>query len=145
MKIGKYLTTSQIAYSSTALHHNVNNTIPAGIFPAVEITINKLYDPIRDQFPDIVLNSFYRCEILNVLLKGSKTSQHCKGEAIDINHPDAKSVFEWIRANLKFDQIVYEFGDDNQPEWIHVSYGKKLRGQILKSVKVHGQTQYLNF
>ena len=145
MKVGKYLITTQISYSSTALHHNIDNTIPAGIFPAIELTIEKLYDPLRDKFPDITLTSFYRCGILNVMLKGSKTSQHCKGEAIDVNHPDLKSVFEWIKANLRFDQLIWEFGDDLQPEWVHVSYCKKLRGQILKSIREHGAVKYLPF
>jgi hypothetical protein len=83
----------------------------------------------------------------------SATSQHSKGEAIDIDMDNSsngvtnKMVFDYIKDNLKFDQLIYEFGNANNPDWVHVSYTTKkpLRNQILKATKVNGKTTYSNF
>ena len=86
----------------------------------------------------IRVNSFYRCEKLNTALKGSKTSSHTKGQAIDIDSLGKKTnaeMYDWIKDNLDFDQLIWEFGNDN-PKWLHISYvsKKENRKEILKAV-----------
>jgi zinc D-Ala-D-Ala carboxypeptidase len=82
---------------------------------------------------------------LNALIGGSRTSQHCFGQAADLqvegrNH----EMFNFIKDNLEFDQVIWEFGTDAEPAWVHVSYNAKHnRKQVLKAVKVNGKTQYL--
>ena len=90
----------------------------------------------------IFISSGYRSKALNEAIGGSKTSQHSKGEAIDIdmdyrNGPENEDIFHYIRENLPFDQLIWEFGTDSRPDWVHVSYkkGGPQRGQILNSQK----------
>jgi hypothetical protein len=83
-------------------------------------------------------------------VKGSLTSQHCQGEAIDIdmdstpNGVTNKMVFDFIKNNLEFDQLIWEFGTNENPDWVHVSYEStgKQRKQVLKAIRSNGSTQY---
>jgi zinc D-Ala-D-Ala carboxypeptidase len=100
----------------------------------------------------IIISSGYRGKALNKAIKNaSTTSQHCRGEAIDINQGNSKvtnkMVFEYIKSNLPFDQLIYEFGNDVEPDWVHVSYSssKNQRSQVLRAVKVNGKTKYQNY
>jgi hypothetical protein len=87
---------------------------------------------------------------LNKCIGGSATSQHCQGEAIDIdmdgtpNGVTNKMVFNYIKDNLEFDQLIYEFGNDTNPDWVHVSYEStgKQRKQVLRAYKEAGKTKY---
>lgn len=92
------------------------------------------------------VNSWYRCARLNKAVGGSKTSSHLTGEAIDIDtaqNSQNGEIFNFIRNNLPFDQLIWEFGDNKNPDWIHVSYRKSgNRKQVLKAVKVKGKTKY---
>lgn len=108
----------------------------------------KIFQPIRDHFgiPTHV-SSGYRSKELNAAIGGSATSQHCKGEALDLDMDGTsvtnKQVFEFIKDNLPFDQLIWEFGDNNNPDWVHVSYGSRNRKEVLRAVKVDGVTKYL--
>ena len=90
---------------------------------------------------------------MNCAVKGSATSQHCTGEAIDIDMdgtPHAvtnKMVFNYIKDYLQFDQLIYEFGTDENPDWVHVSYESsgKQRKQVLKAYKEAGKTKYKTY
>jgi hypothetical protein len=99
----------------------------------------------------IHISSGYRSEALNKFIKGSSSSQHCKGEAIDIDMDGSSSgvtnadVYNFIKDNLEFDQLIWEFGTDKNPDWVHVSYTKgKNRKQKLKAVRANGKTSYVN-
>jgi D-alanyl-D-alanine dipeptidase len=92
----------------------------------------------------IKISSGYRSPELNKLIGGAKASQHNVGEAVDIDL-DGKNgeLFSYIVNNLDFDQIIWEFGDDTNPDWVHVSYKSTgNRKQLLKAVKASGKTQY---
>jgi hypothetical protein len=109
-----------------------------------------IFQPIRDHFgAPIHLSSGYRSAALNKAVGGSSSSQHCKGEAIDIDMDGTaitnKQIFDFIKANLNFDQLIWEFGTDANPDWVHVSYNSDgaQRKQILKAVKAGGATKYL--
>jgi hypothetical protein len=96
----------------------------------------------------IKINSFFRCKELNTAIGGSSNSQHCQGRAIDIDdtygHKTNAEMFEYIRTNLNFDQIIWEFGTDTNPEWVHVSYvsEEQNRKRCLKASRENGKTVY---
>jgi hypothetical protein len=87
---------------------------------------------------------------LNKAIKGAATSQHCSGEAMDIDMDGTSitnaQIFNYIKDNLVFDQLIWEFGTDKNPDWVHVSYEStgKQRKQILKAIKKNGKTSYIN-
>ena len=99
------------------------------------------FDPLRKWWrKPIGISSFYRCEKLNKAIKGSARSQHCKGQAIDIdadllnNGLTNRMIYNWLRLNVDFDQLIWEYGDDLNPAWVHVSYigHGKNRKQLLR-------------
>ena len=116
---------------------------------------NNVFQLIRDHFGSaITVSSGYRSKDLNRVLKGSKTSQHCLGEALDLDndareYPTNAQIFKYIKDNLIFDQLIWEFGDDKNPNWVHVSYvdpsrkGRANRLQILTAKRnSKGKTYY---
>jgi hypothetical protein len=106
---------------------------------------NKIFEPIRVHLNKPVhISSGYRCKALNTAIGGSKTSQHMKGEALDIdqgNKKDNKEIFDFIKDNLDFDQLINEFDYD----WIHVSYNTngKQRKSVLDAIKEGRVTKYI--
>lgn len=125
----------------------------AGIdnIPAEPEYYNLLYlckyvlQPMRDHFGPLFISSGYRSPELNKLIGGSKTSQHMKGQAADIDSPTRnKEYFDYIRGNLPFDQLIWEFGTDDLPNWVHVSYDvSKNRGMILKAFRDDSGVHYV--
>jgi hypothetical protein len=114
----------------------------------------KVFEPIREHFKvPIHISSGYRSKELNSAIGGSLTSQHCSGEAVDLDMDGSTSgvtnaqVFNFIKDKLEFDQLIWEFGTDKNPDWVHVSYEStgKQRKQILKAVRTNGKTSYLPY
>ena len=110
---------------------------------------NKVFEPIRNHFNcPIAITSFFRCSKLNTVLGGSKTSQHKIGQAIDMNgnrlgRVSNSQIFNYILNNLDFDQLIWEYGTDNEPDWVHVSYKQKgNRKKVLKAVRGKGYVNY---
>jgi hypothetical protein len=113
-----------------------------------------VFQPIRDHFGvPIHLSSGYRSAALNKAVGGASSSQHSKGEAIDIdmdgsaNGVTNKMVFDFIKANVNFDQLIWEFGTDANPDWVHVSYNSDgaQRKQILKAIRQANGTKYIPY
>ena len=113
-----------------------------------------IFEPIREHFAvPIHISSGYRSKELNAAIGGASSSQHCQGEAVDIDMDGSPSgvsnadVFKYIKDNLTFDQLIWEFGSDSNPDWVHASYEStgKQRKQILKAVKAGGKTSYIPF
>jgi zinc D-Ala-D-Ala carboxypeptidase len=113
----------------------------------------KVFQPIRSHFGAYQshISSGYRSAELNKFIKGSATSQHCSGEAIDIDMDGTtitnKQVFDFIKTHLKFDQLIWEFGTDKNPDWVHVSYDAEgiQRNQVLKAIKKSRKTTYVPY
>ena len=109
-----------------------------------------IFQPARNHFKKpIFVSSGYRSEDLNEKIGGSKTSQHSKGQALDLDaHTFGgltnKELFDFISEHLEFDQIIWEFGTDEEPDWVHVSYVSSgiNRGESLKAYKANGITKY---
>ena len=153
--LSKNFSLDEMTRSATAKSKLIDNTPnEAQIEFMVELCQNVL-QPIRDKFGPVKINSGFRSAKLNTAIGGSTSSQHCclNGGAADIYFKLGRAeVFHWIKENLRFDQLIWEFGDENEsldgngPAWIHVSYNYgKNRNQILKAIKKNGKTKYLNF
>ena len=116
----------------------------------IKLLCEKVFEPLRGWVnAPIKINSVFRSVQVNKAIGGSKNSQHMAidGSAMDIDdtygHKTNKEMFEWIRENLTFDQLIWEFGDDNNPNWIHVSYRQYgNRKQVLRAKKINGKTVY---
>lgn len=128
----KYFTIEEMTKSSTATAKGIDNTPSKDIEAKLQKLIEAVLDLLREWYgKPIRVNSGYRCEALNEAIGGSKTSQHCLGEAADItagSKEENKKLFEYIKDNLPFDQLINE----SDFSWIHVSYREgRLRKQVL--------------
>jgi len=149
MKISDHISYSEAIRSNTATRRGIDNT-PGDyeITNMVGIAEN-IFEPLRKWVGGpIKINSMFRCEELNTAIGGSSRSQHCQGRAIDVddtfgNKTNAE-MFNYIKKNLNFDQLIWEFGDDANPDWVHVSYVSKEenRNRILKASRINGKTTY---
>ena len=151
MKISEHLDLAEVTRSETAKRKGISNEPTAEHLENFKKLAENIFEPIRNHFNvPIHISSGYRSKALNTSIGGSLTSQHCSGEAIDIdmdgssNGVTNKMVFDFIKANLNFDQMIWEFGNSNNPDWVHVSYEStgKQRKQILKASKIGGATKY---
>ena len=147
MQLTKNFSLIELTSSETAVRKGINNT------PTTEVVVNLKYlcenvmQPLRDWYgKPINITSGYRSPQLNKAIGGSTTSDHCLGRAIDFTLPqdDYKEVFDYIRENLIFDQLIWEMGNDIAPQWIHVSFRiDNNRKQVLRAYKnAIGQTKY---
>ena len=148
MKLSDNFTLAEMTKSATAKRLGIDNTpSPQQLENLVELC-HKVLQPVRDAIGPIRISSGLRVPELNKAVGGSATSQHCaiNGAAADIDIEDNKAVFDFIKNNLQFDQLIWEFGNDKQPDWVHVSYHYgHNRGQILKAIKKDGKTRYVPY
>ncbi len=140
-KISKNITYKEGTHSNTATRRRMRNEPDETQLKAMKKLAKEVFEPLRAEFGEpIMVNSFFRSAALNKAIGGSRTSQHCSGEAIDIDATNGitnKKLFDFIKKNLDFDQLIWEFGTDKNPDWIHVSYksAKDNRKKVLKAVK----------
>ena len=134
--------------SATAIKHGIANEPSSQHLTNLKAVATNIFQPCRDYFgKPLAVTSGYRSPKLNELIGGSKRSQHSKGEALDL---DAQvyggftnaELFHYIKDNLDFDQLIWEFGNDEEPDWIHCSYTTKNRKEVLKAYKHNGKTRY---
>lgn len=153
-KICKYLTLGELVRSESAKRNGISNLPTSEHLENLKALGENVFDKIREHFGcPIGISSGYRSEELNNSIKGSSsTSQHCKGEAIDIDADihgkiTNSDIFHYIKLNLNFDQLIWEYGTDSQPDWVHVSYKKSgnNRKSVLRCKKVNGQPKYTQF
>lgn len=147
--ISPHITYAEAIKSQTAVKYAKENIPNEKQIETMCLVANKVFEPVRKHFGiPIAITSFFRSKQLNVLIGGSHNSQHCKGEAMDldadvygqINNSD---IFLYIKNNLLFDQLIWEYGNDSQPDWVHVSYRKdNNRKQLLRSKKDGYNTVY---
>lgn len=152
MQLSKNLSLAEVIRSETAKRRGLSNMPTEEHIENFKKLAENVFQPIRDHFGvPIHISSGYRSAALNKAIKGSSTSQHCSGEAIDIDMDGTTitnaAIFNYIKDNLEFDQLIWEFGTDANPDWVHVSYEStgKQRKQILKAKKAGGKTTYVPF
>tara|TARA_R100000742_G_C4273780_1_gene93468 strand:+ start:989 stop:1471 length:483 start_codon:yes stop_codon:yes gene_type:complete len=146
--ISKHISYNEGVRSATATKLKIDNKPTDDILKKMVVVAEEVFEPLREwaKHP-INVNSFYRCENLNTALKGSKSSSHMSGEAIDISTLGKKTngeLFEYIKEKLDYDQLIWEFGNDENPRWIHVSYKNKKdnRKDVLKAKYKGGRVTY---
>jgi zinc D-Ala-D-Ala carboxypeptidase len=148
MKLSNNFTLSEFTKSQTAARQDIDNTPQGEHLDAAKELFKYVVQPVRDAFGITVINSGYRSPELNVAVGGSSRSQHCKGQAVDIECPGTPNaeVAQWIVDNLDFDQIILEFYTPGIPDsgWVHVSYVSEdaNRRSILTALKENGKTVY---
>ena len=153
MQLSKNLALSEVTRSETAKRRGISNMPTPEHIENFKKLAENVFQPIRDHFGvPIRISSGYRSKELNTAIGGSLSSQHCQGEAIDIDMDGTtitnKQIFDFIKDNLNFDQLIWEFGTDTNPDWVHVSYDSsgKQRNQILKAKRAAGgKTTYVPY
>lgn len=153
MRISKYISLAEATKSQTAERLGIENMPDAATIQRMKYVAEKVFDPLREHFGvPIGVSSFYRSTALNAAIGGSKTSQHRSGEAIDIDADmfggiTNKQIFDYIRYNLDFDQLISEFGTRDNPNWVHVSLTTGYnRRQVLRAFRTSsGKTAYENY
>lgn len=150
--ISEHITFSEATKSQEAVRKNIANIPDVAQLSAMKLIAEKVFEPLRKHFDKaIFISSFFRSPELNRAIGGSTTSQHCTGEALDLDADifggiTNSQIFDYVRMKLDFDQLIWEFGDNTNPAWVHVSY-KRIgnRKEILKAIKIEGKTQYIKF
>jgi len=147
MNLSKNFTLAEFTKSQTATRMGIDNTPQGEHLEAAKHLFENVVQKIRDHFGVTVLNSGYRGPELNEAVGGSSNSQHCKGEAVDLEVPGVANaeVAEWIKENLDFDQLILEFYTPGIPDsgWVHVSYKPEgNRKSVLTAMKEDGKTVY---
>ena len=148
--ISKHISDREGVYSITATRLGIDNTPDKEHLDNMKLLAEKIFEPLRKWVGGpIRINSFYRGPELNKAIGGSNKSQHCKGQAMDIDdtgcHKTNAEMYAWIKDNVEFDQMIWEFGDDDNPNWVHVSYvsPEENRNRCLKAYKEGGKTKYM--
>lgn len=149
MKLSKNLSLLECVKSVTAKRLNIQNDPSEDVIENLKSIANKVFQPLRDNLGvPIGISSGYRSKELNKAVGGSRTSQHMVGEALDIDADiygviTNKHIFDYIKDNLKYDQLIWEFGDDDNPDWVHVSYKRgENRGQALRAKRMGSKVVY---
>ena len=148
-KISQHITYTEAIYSNTAKRRGIDNTPSPSQVETMKITADKIFEPLRSWVGGpIKVTSMFRSPNLNTAIGGSKTSQHMKGQAMDLDdvygYKTNAEMYHWIKENLNFDQLIWEFGTNVNPNWIHVSYvnDEDNRNRCLKAYRKNGKTKY---
>ena len=148
--ISKHISYKEGVYSITAIRKGIDNEPNEEQLSNMKLVAEKIFEPVRTHFKvPIKVNSFFRSPDLNKAIGGSTKSQHCKGQAIDIDDTYGKiknsDIYWWIKENLDFDQMIWEFGNNDNPDWVHISYvsPNKNRNRCLKAYREDGKTKYM--
>jgi zinc D-Ala-D-Ala carboxypeptidase len=149
MRISEHISYKEGVKSNTATRLGIDNTPGDYELGNMELIAERIFEPLRAWVGGPVkITSFYRNKELNIAIGGSQRSQHCEGRAIDLDdtfgHKTNKEMYDWIKENLNFDKIIWEFGDDDNPDWVHVSYVSEdqNRNRCLTTYKENGETGY---
>ncbi len=145
LMLSRNFSLQEFIHSQTASNLGIDNTPDEIQVDSLQSLCMNVLQEARDVCGPIFISSGFRCEELNTRMGGSKTSQHMKGEAADLGSKDNAFLFKHIKKNLLFDQLIWEFGDKDQPQWVHVSYNPygKNRKEVLKAFKGEdGKTKY---
>ena len=149
-RLSKHVSYKEGVHSITALRLGLKNDPTDAHLENMKLICEKVFEPLRTHVGGpIKINSFYRGPELNKAIGGSAKSQHCHGQAIDIDdtfgHASNAEMYNWIKANLDYDQMIWEFGTDQNPNWVHISYvsPEKNRNRCLKAYKDNGKTKYM--
>tara|TARA_Y100000401_G_scaffold45115_1_gene34613 strand:+ start:1739 stop:2209 length:471 start_codon:yes stop_codon:yes gene_type:complete len=149
--ISKHISWHEGTYSRTGERRDLDNTPNEEQLKCMKEVAENLFEPLREWVGGpIKINSFFRGEPVNTAIGGSRKSQHMKGQAIDIDdtfrHKTNAEMYYYIKDNLDFDQMIWEFGDDENPNWLHISWvsHRPNRKKLTIAKKVNGRTKYIH-
>jgi len=149
--ISKHISYHEGTYSQTGVRRNLDNTPNEDQLKCMKEVSENLFEPLREWVGGpIKINSFFRGEPVNTAIGGSTRSQHMKGQAIDIDdtfgHKTNAEMYHYIKDNLNFDQLIWEFGNDENPNWLHISWvsHRPNRKKLTIAKKVDGRTKYIH-
>jgi len=147
--ISKHVSLREGIFSQTATRRDLDNTPNEEQLENMKLIGEKVFEPLREWVGGpIKINSFFRGLPLNTAIGGAKSSQHMKGQAMDIDdtfgHATNAEMYKWVKKNLDFDQMIWEFGTDENPNWVHISYvsPEKNRNRCLLAYKEKGRSKY---
>ena len=147
--ISNHISYKEATYSRTATRLNIDNKPNEEQLKNMKLIAEEVFEPLRMWVGGpIKINSFFRSPKLNTAIGGSSKSQHCHGQAIDLDDTFGRAtnaeMFNFIREHLNFDQMIWGFGDDDNPDWVHVSYvnDEDNRNRCLLAYKENGKTKY---
>ena len=147
MNLSNNLTLKEVTRSNTARRLGISNSPTAEHLENLKQVAENVFQKVREHFGvPIYVSSGYRSNRLNKAVKGSSSSDHCKGKALDLDADvfggvTNKEIFYYIKDNLEFKQLIYEYGDENNPDWVHVSFDpNNNKKTVLKTLK-GGATQ----
>jgi len=147
--ISEHISYKEGVYSRTATRLDIDNTPDDRQISNMETIADEVFEPLRMWVGGpIKINSFFRSPKLNTAIGGSGKSQHCHGQAIDLDDTYGRAtnaeMYEFIKEHLDFDQIIWEFGDEDNPDWVHVSYvsAQENRKRCLLAYKEKGKSKY---
>ena len=144
MNLSAHVTLKEFQASGLATLRNLNNEMNESQIASAKLLCENVFEPLRLYLnTPINISSGFRSLQVNKMIGGAKTSQHTKGEAMDLQI--GSKGFNFIKDKLEFDQLIWEFGNDENPQWVHVSYSKINRKQVLKATKKNGKTIYSNY
>ena len=150
-KISKHISWHEGTYSRTGERRDLDNTPNEEQLKCMKEVAENLFEPLREWVGGpIKINSFFRGEPVNTAIGGSRKSQHMKGQAIDIDdtfgHKTNAEMYHYIKDNLDFDQMIWEFGTDKNPNWLHISCvsHRPNRKKLTIAKKVNGRTKYIH-
>jgi hypothetical protein len=148
--ISEHISKKEATRSVTAMRLGIDNTPGEYELQNMELIAEKIFEPLRKAANGpIKINSMFRCDSLNTAIGGSSRSQHCQGRAMDLDdtygYMTNAEMYNYIKENLDFDQIIWEFGTDENPDWVHVSYvdADSNRKRCLKAYREDGKTKYM--
>jgi hypothetical protein len=148
MKLSANFSLNELTQSETALRKGLDNTPSEDIIANLKTLVENVLQPVRDHYgKGVKVNSGYRSPEVNASVGGSRTSDHCKGQAADIEIPGIANadLAKYIKDSLKFTQLILEFYTPGVPDsgWVHVSYDpSNLKCQVLTALKKDGKTVY---
>ena len=150
-RFSKHVSWKEGTHSNTALRRGLDNTPNEDQIKCMKEIAEDLFEPLREWVGGpIKINSFFRGEPVNTAIGGSTRSQHMKGQALDLDdtfgHKTSAEMYHYIKDNLDFDQLIWEFGDDKNPNWIHVSYvtHRPNRKKLTIAKRIDGKTRYIH-
>ena len=150
-RFSKHVSWKEGTHSNTALRRGLDNTPNEDQIKCMKEIADDLFEPLREWVGGpIKINSFFRGEPVNTAIGGSTRSQHMKGQALDLDdtfgHKTNAEMYHYIKDNLDFDQLIWEFGDDKNPNWIHVSYvtHRPNRKKLTIAKRIDGKTRYIH-
>ena len=148
--ISNHISYKEGVYSTTATRRGIDNVPNDEQLANMELIAEKVFEPLREWVDGpIKVNSFFRSVDLNKAIGGSSKSQHCKGQAMDIDDTFKvvanSDMYNYIKNNLDFDQLIWEFGNDENPNWVHVSYVSEEdnRRRCLRAYRENRKTKYM--